>query len=241
MVGACRQHGVDGDQVLHAGDLGRQDDAVARQADLFGEIRRQERRLHDGLARHLLGRQRKAVRLVLVHQPRQQFLVERAPVDADAHRLVVADRHFDDLGELLVLLVLEADIARVDAILGERFGAGRMIGEQLVADIVEVADERHVQTEALEPLADLRHGGGTLVAVDGDAHQFRAGLVKGGNLRHRSVDISCIGVGHRLDDHRRATAHYDPADIDGDGRTAGLRIKIEGGRHGGLLVPRSRQ
>jgi hypothetical protein len=33
--------------------------------------------------------QRRAVGLVLVHQPGQQFLIERAPVDADAHRLVV--------------------------------------------------------------------------------------------------------------------------------------------------------
>ena len=36
--------------------------------------------------------------------------------DADAHRLVVADRRFDDLGELPVLLFLEADIARIDAV-----------------------------------------------------------------------------------------------------------------------------
>jgi hypothetical protein len=105
---------------------------------------RQQRRLDDRLAHHLLGRQRRTRGLVLVHQARQQFLVERAPVDADAHRLVVADRHLDDRGELLVLLVLEADIARVDAVFRQRLGAGRMVGEQLVADIVEVADQRHV-------------------------------------------------------------------------------------------------
>ena len=81
---------------------------------------------------------------VLVHQVREQLLIERAPVGADAHRLVVLDRHLDDGGELPVLLVLEADVAGIDAVLVERLGAGRMIGQQLVADVVEVADDRHV-------------------------------------------------------------------------------------------------
>ena len=68
---------------------------------------------------------------VLVHQARQQLLVERAPVDADAHRLVVLERQLDDGGELRVALVLEADVAGVDAVLVERLGAGRILGEQL--------------------------------------------------------------------------------------------------------------
>ena len=57
---------------------------------------------------------------VLVHQPREQLLVEAAPVDADAHRLVVAQRAFDQRGELLVALRALADVAGVDAVLGER-------------------------------------------------------------------------------------------------------------------------
>ena len=175
---------------------------------------RQQRRLHDRLARHLAGGQRRALRLVLVHQAGQQFLVERAPVDADAHRLVVADRHLDDRAELPVLLVLEADIAGIDAVFRERLGAGRMVGEQLVADIVEVADQRHVDAEPVEPLADVRHGGRALVAVDGDAHDLRAGAMQRGDLRHRLVDIGRVGVGHRLDDDRRAAADDHAADID---------------------------
>ena len=39
-------------------------------------------------------------RRVLVHQLGQQFLVERTPIGADAHRLVVLDRDLDDVGEL---------------------------------------------------------------------------------------------------------------------------------------------
>jgi hypothetical protein len=75
---------------------------------------------------------------------RQQFLVERTPIGADAHRLVVADRGLDDGGELPVLLFLEANVAGIDAIFVERLGAGRVIGKELVADIVEIADDRTV-------------------------------------------------------------------------------------------------
>jgi hypothetical protein len=77
---------------------------------------------------------------ILVHQPGQELLVERAPIGADAHRLIVFERHLDDGGELLILLVLEADIAGIDAVLVERLGAGRVIGQQLVADVMEVAN-----------------------------------------------------------------------------------------------------
>ena len=59
---------------------------------------RQQRRLHHRLARHVAGIDRSVGARVLVHQMRQQFLVERAPIGADAHRLVVADRGLDDGG-----------------------------------------------------------------------------------------------------------------------------------------------
>ncbi len=173
----------------------------------------QQRRLHHRLARHL-ARLLRIVRLgVLVHQVRQQFLIERAPVGADAHRLVVLDRHLDDGGELAVLLVLEADVAGIDAVLVERLGAARMVGEQLVADVVEVADDRHVAADLEQPLLDLRHGGGGLVAVDGDADDLGAG---GGQRRHLadgSVDVGGVGVGHRLHHdraRRRRPSHCRP-------------------------------
>ena len=74
----------------------------------------------------------------------QQLLVERAPVGPDTHRLAVADGDLDDLAELQIALVLETDVAGIDAVFVERLGAGRMLGEQLVADVVEVADQRDV-------------------------------------------------------------------------------------------------
>jgi hypothetical protein len=90
---------------------------------------------------------------VLVHQPGQEFLVERAPVDADADRLVVFHRDFDDLRELGVALGLEADIAGVDPVLVERARAVGIVGQELVADIVEIADQRHGDADALQPFA----------------------------------------------------------------------------------------
>ena len=148
---------------------------------------------------------------------RQQLLVERAPVGADTHRLVVADRGLDDGGELPVLLLLEADIPGIDAVLVERFGAGRVIGKELVADIVEIADDRHVDVHAQQPLLDVRHRGRRLVAVDGHAHHFRAGARQRRDLLRRRLHVGGVGIGHRLHDDRCAAADGDLAHVDGDG------------------------
>ena len=168
-----------------------------------------------------------ALARVLVHETGQQLLVERTPVGADAHRLAVADRDLDDLAELQVALVLEADIAGIDAVFVERFGAGRMIAEQLVADIVEVADQRRRDAHGAEPVADMRHGRGGLVAVDGQAHQFGARPRQRRDLAGGRLDVGGVGVGHRLDDDRRAAADHHRrvalADANADGRAARQR------------------
>jgi len=60
---------------------------------------------------------------------RQQGLIERPPIGADAHRLAVFERHVDDGAELAVPLFLEPHIAGIDAVLVERLRAGRVIGQ----------------------------------------------------------------------------------------------------------------
>ena len=124
------------------------------------------------------------------------------------------NRHLDDLRELQVALVAEADIAGVDAIFVERLGAAGMIGQELVPDVMEVADQRHRHAELGEPLLDARHGGGRLVAVDRDAHQFRAGTRQRRHLARGALHVGGVGIGHRLHDDRRAAADHDAADID---------------------------
>ena len=58
-----------------------------------------------------------------------------------------------------------------------------------------------------QAVANVRHSRGGLVVVDRDPHQFGAGTRQCFDLRHRTVDIRGIGVGHRLHDYRRASAH----------------------------------
>ena len=144
---------------------------------------------------------------VLVHQMGEKLLVERAPVCADSDRLAVLDGLFDDRRELDVALGLEAHVARIDPVFVERLGTGGVIGQELMADIVKIADQRHEASDAGEPLLDLRHGGGGFVTVDGDTHHFGASAGERCDLAYRRIDISCIGVGHRLDDDGRASAH----------------------------------
>src|SRR3954463_8933522 len=100
---------------------------------------------------------------------RQELLVERAPIRTDPDGLAVADRGFDDRAELAVLLLLEADIARGDAIFRQRLRAGGMAGEQLVARGGVVADERGPRPEPIVELADPRHGRRRLGPIDGDS------------------------------------------------------------------------
>src|SRR3546814_10317747 len=80
----------------------------------------------------------------------------------------VLQRELDQLRALGVALLAEADVAGVDAVLGESFGAGRLVGEQMVAGVVEVADQRHLDAHHRQLLDDARHDGGGLGVVDGD-------------------------------------------------------------------------
>ena len=111
IVAPPRQHAVDVDQVLHPGHLGAQDDPVVRHAHALGEGRGADGALHHRLHGHVARVARRVQQGVLVHQLGEELLVERAPVDPDAHRLVVVERHLDDRAEVGVG-VLAADVAR---------------------------------------------------------------------------------------------------------------------------------
>ncbi len=144
---------------------------------------------------------------VLIHQLGEQLLVERAPVHADAHRFAVGDGHFDNLAEVGVV-VLGTHVAGVDAVLGERFGARGILGEQEMAVVVEVADDGDVHLGD-----DLGDGGRRGVVVDRDAYQLGARLVQRPHLRRRPRDVRGVGVRHGLDDDRVSGAHLHAADV----------------------------
>jgi hypothetical protein len=84
-----------------------------------------------------------------------------------------------------------------------------MIGQESMADIMEIADQRDVTIHFCETVADMRHGGRRLIAVDGDPHELGAGAGKRRDLGRRPFDIGRIRVGHRLDGDRRAAAGED--------------------------------
>ena len=88
---------------------------------------------------------RAVVRDCLAVKAGEEVLVERAPVHSDSHRLSVIDRRLHDGGEVGVP-VPRADVAGVDAILVQRGRACRILREQQVPVVMEVADERHIET-----------------------------------------------------------------------------------------------
>ena len=92
--------------------------------------------------------------------------------------------------------------------------------EQRVAVIVEVADQRRLDAEDVEPLADVRHGGRGLGTVDGDAHELGAGARQRRDLGGGRLDIGRVGIGHRLHDDGGIAAQRDVADPDRDGAPA---------------------
>ena len=202
IVAAPRKLGINGDQVLNAGHLAGEDDPVTGQPERFGKLGAADRRGDQRLAYHVRRIEGTSRLRVLVHHAREQLLVEASPVDADAYRLAVLDRALDHHRELRIVPAALADVAGVDAIFRERPRAIRKIAEQLVPVEVEVADQRDIAAECIEPLANRAHGGRGFSGVDRNAHQFRAGVGQRLHLRNRSRDVDRVGVRHRLHDDR---------------------------------------
>ncbi len=185
-----------------------------RQPARFRELSRAQGRFDHGVHGDVAGVAGLRLLGVGVHHLGQELLVERAPVHADAHGLGVGEGDLDDGAEVLVA-VLGADVAGVDAVLGERGGAVGILGEQQVAVVVEIADDWDVDLAH-----DVRHGARGVFGVDGDAHQLGAGLVEGADLRRRRGGVGGIGVGHGLDDDGVGRAHLNAAHVHRHGAAA---------------------
>ncbi len=72
---------------------------------------------------------------------------------------------------------------------------------------MEVANQRNVDFHAIELLANRRNGFCGFRRVDGNAHQLGAGTRQITHLDSGTDGICRIGIGHRLHDYRRITAH----------------------------------
>src|SRR5690606_33261986 len=111
-------------------------------------------------------------------------------------------------------------VAGVDAVLVEGAGGPFVLGEELVAVVVEVADQGHVDAQVVEARADLgqrpRRGG----VVHRHAHDLAAGARQLGDLRGGGGGVGGVGVGHRLHHHRVPAAEGHAADVGGGGRAS---------------------
>ena len=234
LLGLAREVAIDGDEVTRAGDLAGDDDLILAQARLERKLGRVHRGDHHALVQDLLGGPPETAVGVLLHLRHDELLVERAAIDADAHRLVVIDGDLADRGELLVAATARTDVARIDPVLVERCGAGWMPRQQQVAVVMKVADERRQASGVAHAPLDFGNRRRGLGKVHCHAHELgprfgQLDALPGGGLRIRGVRH-----GHRLDEDGSASADHEVPDLDPDGLVeadcCGHRINHKGGR-----------
>ena len=236
IVTARREFAVHHDQVLHAADLARKNDAIARQADFFRLLRILHRRHDQGLA-HDVGRlswHRQA--RIVIHHAAEQIRVQTSPIDADAHRLAVAACRFDHCRELVIALRPATNVTGIDAVLVEDLRAIRILRQQFVAIEMKITDERYAATVAFEQVADFGHGRGRFRAIDRDAHELRTGLREISHLTGGGLHVRGISIGHRLHNDRRASTHRNAGNADLAGFMTGNGMAGHGKRG---LIPAS--
>ena len=184
VVAARGEVAVDGDEILHAGYLARKDDAVARR----GRAPRRARRESSAdwtIASRMTARRPAAARARAFSSisrvssswsSEPQLTPMRtgfAYLSADSMIVANCDR-------ASCLKPTLPGLMRYLASASAHAGCSR---QQLVAVVVEVADQRHVAPVRVEPVADVRHGRRRLARVDRDAHELGAGARERAHLR----------------------------------------------------------
>ncbi len=209
IVAAPRQLAINSDQILHAGYLARQDNAITLQAQLFRSLRVLYRRGNQGFIHHRLRRPRLAAQGILIHDTGQQSLVQATPVDADPHRFIILAGGLDHLRKLRISLGAFTDITRIDPILRQRLGAVWIVIQQRMAVVVEITDQRYIYAHLVQLLADRRHCCCRFRIIYRDAHQLGTSTRQVLDLDRGADGVGGIGIGHGLHHYRRtATNHY---------------------------------
>ena len=119
------------------------------------------------------------------------------------------DRDLDHGAEVVVVLAADADIAGIDAVLGEGARARGILLEQEMAVVVEVADDGDRDAAAVEQIENAGNGFGGGVVVDRDPHQFGAGARQRFDLLRGGERVGGIGVGHGLHDDRARRSRHE--------------------------------
>ncbi len=186
---------------------------IAAQAGVESEVRGLEGGEDHALVDDFFGVLAEIFVGVLLHFGHDELLIERAAVDADADRFSIIDCDFTNRRELLIAALTGADVAGIDAVLVERFGAVGILGEENVAVVMEVADDGDVAARVEEALLDFGNGGRGFRDIDSPANDFRTGFGELQRLFERGCDVGGVRVSHGLDDDGRAAADLNVADF----------------------------
>ncbi len=126
------------------------------------------------------------------------------------------DCNLDHGAEVVIILAADGHVAGVDAVLRKGLGAIRILGQQQMSVVVEVADDGRVPALLRDALDDVRQRLCRFIVVHSDAHHLRAGARKCRDLLNGAFDVCGVGVRHRLNDDRRIGADADAPDLDGN-------------------------
>ena len=213
LVGFFGEIAVDGDQIAGPRNFAGDDDLVFAQAAFERQLGGLQRGEHHALVDDFFGSLAEVFVGVLLHFPHDQLLIERAAVDADANGLAVVARDLADGGELLVAPLAVAHVAGIDAVFIERAGAIGILRQQDVAVVVKIADDRSVAAGIEKTFLDFGECRGGFRHVYCDADKFRSGLRKLEALLRGGGYVRGVRIGHGLDDHWRAAADLNLADL----------------------------
>ncbi len=214
------ERSVDVDQVLHATDFRAKNNLIRTQAVFFGKLGGVERADDHGFHGNFAGVLWLGQAGVLVHHASEQGLIERSPVDADAHRLLILDRDFNHGGEVVIVLTPDADVAGIDPILSQGPCTLRKLLKQEVAIVMKVADDGDGDALLGEFVDDGGYAGGGVFGVHRYSDQFGSGSGQGGYLLDGRGDVRGIRVRHRLHHYWCIGADADVADGAGYGFSA---------------------
>ena len=154
---------------------------------------------------------------VLLHLGDDEILVQRSAIDADPDRLALVDGDLADRGETFVAPRARSDVAGIDPVLVERRRALRVAGQEQVAVVVEVADQRRLAAGVQHPPLDVGDRSGGLGHVDGDSHELGPRFGELDALAGRCFGIGRIRHRHRLDRNGRTSADLQVSDAHADG------------------------
>ena len=139
-------------------------------------------------------------------------MIERAPVHADANRLLILDGDFDHGAEVGIVLAADAHVAGIDAVLGKSAGAFGIFLEQQVSVVMEITDNGDAHALLVKLLDDGRDGGSGLFVIDRDANQLGTCPRQGCDLLDGRGNVGGVGVGHGLHHNRCIATHADAID-----------------------------